>query len=143
MLSKVNRWILGVILLHVAASLQAAQPQEYMGKVDHVYDGQTVRIFYRGGQIRVRLPAVENPDSQQTRQTLARLVAGKTVRVKEIRWDQGYLVGHLLVDNTDVAAELARAMQENVAGAPRSDPELGPAQHDIQDAADLGTWAQR
>ena len=140
MSSKANRWILGAILLHVAASLQAAQPQEYVGKVDHVYDGQTVRIFYRGGQIRVRLPTVENPDSQQAKRTLARLVVGKTVRVREIRWDEGYLVGNLLVDNKDVAAELSEAMQEPLAGAPKSEPE--PAQHNIH-AIDLGTWAQR
>ncbi len=142
MLNKASRWILGAILLHVATGLPATQPQEYVGKVDHVYDGQTVRIFYRGGQIRVRLPAVENPNSQQARQALARLVAGKTVRVREIRWDQGYLIGHLLVDNKDVAAELAKAVQEHVAGARMPHPNQGPAQHDIQ-ATDLGTWAQR
>lgn len=141
-MSKVSRWILGALLLHVAIGLQAAQPQEYVGRVDHIYDGQTVRIFYRGGQIRVRLPAIETPDPLRAKQALTELVAGKTVRVREIRWDKGYLVGYLSVDNQDVGAELVRVGHARVARTGTADD--GPdGLQDKSRKAELGIWAQR
>ncbi len=142
MFSKLSRWFLGALLLQFAVGLQAAHGQEYVGKVDHIYDGQTVRIFYRGGQIRVRLAALETPDSQEAKQALAGLVAGKTVRVREVRWEEGFLVGYLMVDEKDVGAELVRAGQAHFTTTHSPYAGLQPLQEDPR-AGKLGTWAQR
>ena len=105
---KLYLFALSTLILQLSVGLHAARPQEYVGRVDHIYDGQTVRVFYRGGQIRVRLPAIETPQAQKAKQTLAKLVSGKTVRITEIRWDKGYLIGNLTVDDKDVRSELVR-----------------------------------
>ena len=140
--SIVSKWFLGALLLLVAAGSQATQRPEYTGKVDHVYDGQTVRIFYRGGQIRVRLPAMETPEPLRAKRALAKLVAGKTVRVTEIRWDNGYLIGHLSVDDKDVRTELAREGHARVARTGPADSDLNRLENDARDTK-LGIWAQR
>ena len=105
---KLSIFALSAMLLHFSVGLHAARLQEYVGKVDHIYDGQTVRIFYRGGQIRVRLPAIETPQTEEAKEALAKLVAGKTVRITQIRWDKGYLIGDVYVDDKDVRSELVR-----------------------------------
>ncbi len=138
----VSKRFLGALLLLVAAGSQAAQFPEYVGKVNHVYDGQTVRIFYRGGQIRVRLPALEIPDPLQAKQALTDLVAGKTVRVTEIRWDNGYLIGHLSVDDKDVGTELVRKGHARVTPSGLADTKLDRLQDNAR-KAELGIWAQR
>ena len=142
MMSKASRWITAALLLSVTGGLQAAPPQEYVGKVDHVYDGQTVRIFYRGGQIRVRLTAIETPQPREAKQALTRLVAGKTVRVKEIRWHNGYLLGHVSVDGQDIGAQLVKEGYAQLAGAAIAEPELARLQNNSRDPG-LGAWAQR
>ncbi len=139
---RVSRWILGALLLVLAPGLQATQPREYVGKVDHVYDGRTVRIFYRGGQIRVRLPGIESPNPQQAKQALTKMVAGKTARVREVRWDDGYLIGYLSVDDKDVGTELVRAGYARTARGYRPGADLKWAQDEAR-AAELGIWAQR
>ncbi len=138
----VSKRFLGALLLLVTGGSQAAQLPEYVGKVDHVYDGQTVRIHYRGGQIRVRLPALETPEPLQAKRALTDLVAGKTVRVTEIRWDNGYLIGHVSVDNKDVGTELVRTGHARVASTNLADTDLDRPQQNAREA-DLGIWAQR
>ncbi len=142
MKSIVSKWFLGAVLLLAAAGSQATQRPEYVGKVDHVYDGQTVRIFYRGGQIRVRLPAIEIPNPPQARQALIELVAGKTVRVREIRWDNGYLIGHLSVGDRDVKTELVREGHARIAPSKVADANLDGLQDEAPEL-ELGIWAQR
>ena len=137
----ISKWALGALLL-VAAGSQAAQVPEYVGKVDHVYDGQTVRIHYRGGQIRVRLPALEIPEPLQAKQALTDLVAGKTVRVTELRWDNVYLIGHVSVDDKDVGTELVRTGHARVASTNLTEANLNRLQDNSRET-DLGIWAQR
>ncbi len=138
----VRTWFLGALLLLAAAGSQAAQVPEYVGKVDHVFDGQTVRIYYRGGQIRVRLPALETPEPLQAKRALTDLVAGKTVRVTEIRWDNGYLIGHVSVGDKDVRTELVREGHARVASSGLAAANLDGLQDKAREA-DLGIWAQR
>ena len=133
----VSKGLLGALLL-VAAVSQATQRPEYTGKVNHVYDGQTVRIFYRGGQIRVRLPALETLEPLQAKLALTEMVAGKTVRVREIRWGNGYLIGHLSVDDKDVRTELVREGHTRVAPAHRADDNPQRAQDNAREI-----WALR
>ncbi len=138
----VRTWFLGALLLLVAAGSQATHVPEYVGKVDHVYDGRTVRIHYRGGQIRVRMPAIETPEPLQAKQALTELVAGKTVRVTEIRWDNGYLIGHVSVDSKDVGTELVREGHARVAPPSLADADLDRLQDNAR-SSERGVWAQR
>ena len=142
MRSTVSKWLLGALLLMLAAFCQATQQPEYIGKVDHVYDGQTVRIFYRGGQIRVRLPAIETPEPLQAKQALTEMVAGKTVRVRQIRWDNGYLIGHLSVDDNDVRTELAREGHARISPSGLADANLDRMQKNAREM-ELGIRTQR
>ncbi len=62
----------------------------YEGKVNHVIDAETLRISHtRGGQIRVR-PA---EPAARSAEELTRRYLGRTVRILNPRWQNGYLVG--------------------------------------------------
>jgi endonuclease YncB( thermonuclease family) len=93
----------------ILPAMAPADPAEYQGVVNHVYDSATIRIAYRGGQIHVRLAGVQPSYNDDARQTLSRLVLGKTVRVEAIRWEKGYLIGRVFADGRPVCDSLADA----------------------------------
>jgi endonuclease YncB( thermonuclease family) len=87
----------------------------YEGKVVAVSDGDTIRVLYKGGQLKVRLAEIDTPEKGQpwgsrARQALSDLVFGKLVRVVEQDRDRyGRIVGRVYLDGTDVNAEMVRS----------------------------------
>lgn len=78
------------LVLAPAAVAATDTGEVYEGKVNHVIDAETLRISHnRGGQIRVR-PA--DPATHSAEELTARYL-GRTVRVHNPRWEDGYLVG--------------------------------------------------
>lgn len=79
-----------------------------------IADGDTIRVLYKGGQLKIRLAEIDTPEKEQpygnrARQALAELVAGKVVRVVEQDRDRyGRIVGRVYVGDLDVNAALVR-----------------------------------
>lgn len=86
----------------------------YEGKLVSVADGDTIRVLYKGGQLKVRLAEIDTPEKAQpygrrAREALAEMVGGKVVRVVEQDRDRyGRIVGRVYVGDVDVNAELVR-----------------------------------
>lgn len=85
----------------VAATLLAGGPArameggEYVGTVNHVFDEDTLRIAHRyGGQIQVRVMGLEGAREPVTLDDLM----GRTVRVTDARWREGFLEGRVEVE---------------------------------------------
>jgi len=84
----------------------AAAAEDYVGRVNLIVDASTVRITYKGGQIRVKLAGAEGAEPDRAREVLSERLLGREVRVERATWQDGYLVGHVYVDGRDVATEL-------------------------------------
>lgn len=123
------------------------------GKVVHVSDGDSMIVLTNGTEQRVRMHGIDAPERKQpynrkARQSLAELVAGKTVTVQYDKEDKyGRIVGKVLVDGTDAGlVQLQRGMawfyrfyQEEL------EPEDRAAYAQAEDLARrdrLGLWAE-
>ena len=89
-----------------ALATAAAGAGEYVGKVNHVMPDSTLRVEYKGGQIRVRLQGVEAVERLEFSQTLRTRLVGRQVRVEGVRWQEGYLLGRVYLDGRLVGREL-------------------------------------
>ena len=96
-----------VSLLLLLSTSAPAGPEEYQGIVNHVYDAATIRMAYKGGQIRVRLFDLQPPDTVDGRENLSRLLLGKKVSVKVVRWQKGFLIGRVFADGRCICGKLA------------------------------------
>jgi micrococcal nuclease len=101
-------WLLGFVLL--ACQLP---PTELRGRVVKVIDGDTIEILDGKSRTRVRLYAIDAPERgqdfyQKSKDFLASVVAGQTVRVVENRLDRWKrVVGDVyLSDGRHVNAQL-------------------------------------
>lgn len=90
---------------------------ELTGKVVHVSDGDSMIVLANGTEQRVRMHGIDAPERKQpynrkARQSLAELVAGKTVTVQYDKEDKyGRIVGKVLVNGTDAGlVQLQRGM---------------------------------
>lgn len=102
-----------VVLLFVAATASA---EELRGRVDQVYDGDTIYVRCpgrRGGDV-VRLEGIDAPERHQafgarSRESLRSLVKYKTVIV-DVRGRDAYgrLIGLVFLENLDVGLEQIR-----------------------------------
>ena len=105
---------IGWVLLCLFGSHAAAAERVYEGEVVSIADGDTIRVLYKGGQLKIRLAEIDTPEKKQpygnrARQALAELVAGKVVRVVEQDRDRyGRIVGRVYVGDLDVNAALVR-----------------------------------
>ncbi len=79
---------------------------EYVGKVNLVLPDGTLRMHYRGGQIRVRPQGMELAQWSDSEQTLRERLVGRQVRVEGIRWQEGYLLGRVYLQGTDVGRDV-------------------------------------
>jgi micrococcal nuclease len=100
-----------VALALTALGGAASASEAYEGRVYYVADGDTLRMLYQGGQIRVRLEGVDAPERCQphgaeARAALADRVLDRVIRVEGDRWERGHLVGRVTVDGLDVAREM-------------------------------------
>ncbi|HVG22939.1 MAG TPA: thermonuclease family protein [Thermoanaerobaculia bacterium] len=105
--------VLALALLLTAVSLSA---QELRGRVDQVYDGDTLYVRYagrRGGDV-VRVEGIDAPERHQaygarSRESLRELVKYKQVTLIVRGHDQyGRLIALVLLDDLDVGLEQIR-----------------------------------
>lgn len=107
-----RRLFVAVMLLTapMLASSAADADEVYEGMVNHVIDANTVRIGYHGGQIRIRLAAIELPQTTESRDVLAEHLLGKRVQVRGIKWRDGILIGQITAtesaDNADLCSDI-------------------------------------
>ena len=94
---------------------QAAAAEELRGRVVGVTDGDTLTLLTeRREEVRIRLAAIDTPESGQpygsrARQILSDLTFGKPVRVEVQDTDRyGRTVGRVFADGLDVNAEMVR-----------------------------------
>lgn len=64
-------WILALFLSVPVVAPAAAGAGEYVGRVNHVLDDGTLRMHYKGGQIRVRLYGVESVEWPSIKRALS------------------------------------------------------------------------
>jgi micrococcal nuclease len=120
------------LLLVVAAPLAAVSAaQEITGKVVSIADGDTLTLLVSGNQqVRVRLAEIDTPErgqpyAEKSKQQLADLVFGRTVRVRSFGSDRyGRTLGRVFVGDVDVNAEMVRSGAAWVYRKYAKDPEI-------------------
>jgi endonuclease YncB( thermonuclease family) len=134
------------ILLSLLALLALAAATKYTGKVTSVHDGDTIRVFYHGGELKVRLecidaPELKQPYGQRSKQTLSNLLFGRTARVEDHGRDRyGRLLGRVHYRDLDVNAELVREGAAWVYVRYCRDSEIYRAEREASEAG-RGLWA--
>ena len=84
----------------------------YTGKVISIADGDTLRILYRDGQLKIRLAEIDTPERKQpwgtrAKQALSDKLFGQVVNVVEIDRDRyGRIVGRIYLGGRDINREL-------------------------------------
>ena len=84
----------------------------YTGKVISIADGDTLRILYQGGQLKIRLAEIDTPERKQpwgtrAKQAFSDKVFGEVVDVVEIDRDRyGRIVGRIYLDERDINREM-------------------------------------
>lgn len=79
-----------------------------------IADGDTATVLHDNEQVRVRLAEIDAPEKKQpfgtrSQQSLAELVFGKTVTVREAGKDRyGRTIGYLIFDGTNANTEQIR-----------------------------------
>ncbi|MDJ0863830.1 MAG: thermonuclease family protein [Gammaproteobacteria bacterium] len=125
-----------------AQAAPASTGDAYAGRVNHVYDASTIRVAYAGGgHIRVKLAAIDAPYAARAKQALAQQTLGKTVRVEELRWQEGYLLGRVSVDGKGVCAALVEQGLARVAAEYAHLPGLRQLENEAR-LARRGIWAK-
>lgn len=87
---------------------------EYIGKVIAVADGDTLRVLYQGGQLKVRLAEIDTPEKGQpygsrAREGLTALCFRKEARMVEQARDRyGCIVGRVYCAGVDANAAMIR-----------------------------------
>ncbi len=96
-----------LLFLSIPVVAQAAVGAgEYTGNVNHVMDDGTLRMEYKGGQIRVRVEGVASGEWLSLKRAIEEQVVGRQVRVKAISWQDGYLLGRVFLDGKRLGSEL-------------------------------------
>jgi endonuclease YncB( thermonuclease family) len=111
-----------------------------------VHDGDTIRVLYHGGGLKVRLECIDAPElhqpyGQRSKQTLSDMVFGRTVEVDDHGRDRyGRLLGRVCYRDLDVNAEMVREGAAWVYVRYCHDPELYRMEKDARDSR-RGLWA--
>jgi endonuclease YncB( thermonuclease family) len=112
-------WLVALLLLvtlgaAAASSLRASERTVLPGVVVGVVDGDTVDVKLQSGMIRIRLHAIDAPESAQpygknAKQALSSLVFGRAVDVEPYEQDRyDRLVARLWLGELDVNAEMVK-----------------------------------
>lgn len=139
---------LGALLVVLCApAREAAADPVLSGRVSRVVDGDTLDLAIDSGSIRVRLHAIDAPESNQpgglqARQLLSRLVLGRQVAVEPVSQDRyERLVGVVHLDDVNVNREMVSSGHAWAARRymKRSDRGLCLQESDARSRA-LGLW---
>ena len=126
--------VIALVFVSLALLLPAtapAAPEAYQGVVNHVYDPATIRIGYKGGQIRVKLADLRPPYAVNGRETLSRMLLGKKVSVKPVRWEKGFLIGRVFAEGRCVRDELTKAAGINATDASENEAAVPPSPEEV------------
>jgi endonuclease YncB( thermonuclease family) len=137
-----------LLLLTVLALAPLSVLADFTGRVVKVQDGDTLTVLVNKAQIRVRLDAIDAPESRQpfgkrSRQSLADLCAAKDARVDDRGMDRyGRTIGRVTCGGMDANSEQVRRGMAwvFVRYAPKGSPLYG-----LEAAAKLqrlGLWSE-
>lgn len=119
---------------------------EYTGKVVSITDGDTLRVLYQGGQLKVRLAEIDTPERRQpygskARQELATLCFQRDVQVVQQTRDRyGRIVARVYCDGVDANAEMVRRGAAWVYRKYAKDKSLYRLEQEAREAG-RGLWA--
>ncbi len=88
--------------------------EELTGKVVAVTDGDTIKVLVNNATVKVRLEGIDAPEAMQSfgnqsKEALAKLVAGKTVTIRKTGTDKYQrTLGYVMVDGVDANAKLVQ-----------------------------------
>ena len=88
--------------------------EELTGKVVAVTDGDTIKVLVNNATVKVRLEGIDAPEAMQSfgnqsKEALAKLVAGKTVTIRKTGTDKYQrTLGYVMVDGVDANARLVQ-----------------------------------
>lgn len=103
---------LAIAVCLLGAATSARGDTIYTGKVISIADGDTLRIRYRDGQLKIRLAEIDTPERKQpwgtrAKQALSDKVFGQVVDVVEIDRDRyGRIVGRIYLGGRDINREM-------------------------------------
>ena len=118
----------------------------YTGKVISIADGDTLRILYRDGQLKIRLAEIDTPERKQpwgtrAKQALSDKVFGRVVDVVEIDRDRyGRIVGRIYLGGRDINREMVAEGHAWVYRKYMRDKSLLADEAAARDA-ELGLWS--
>ena len=118
----------------------------YSGKVISITDGDTLRILYQGGQLKIRLAEIDTPERKQpwgtrAKQALSDKVFGRVVDVVEIDRDRyGRIVGRIYLGGRDINREMVAEGHAWVYRKYMRDKSLLADEAAARDA-ELGLWS--
>jgi endonuclease YncB( thermonuclease family) len=118
----------------------------YTGKVISITDGDTLRILYRDGHLKVRLAEIDTPERKQpwgsrAKQALSDKVFGQIVDVVEIDRDRcGRIVGRIYLGSRDINREMVVEGHAWVYRKYMRDESLLDDEATARDAG-IGTWS--
>jgi micrococcal nuclease len=118
-----------------------------VGRVVKIADGDTLTMLIDDRQEKIRLSDIDTPERKQpfgmrAKQALADMTFGKTIIVETSTRDRyGRVIGHVVVDDLDVNAELVRRGYAWVYRRYTDDAELIRLEQ-IARTEGLGLWAE-
>jgi endonuclease YncB( thermonuclease family) len=121
--------------------------QELLGKVNGVYNGDTILVRRDRQETQVKLRGIESPpensmSGRKARRFLEALLLGQTVRVQAIEpLQDGSVLGTVLFESRDVAIDLLRAGLVRYQSESYLDRELEEAETLAREAG-IGIWAE-
>lgn len=126
--------------------MSSAMAGTLIGRVVKIADGDTLTMVIDDRQEKIRLSEIDTPERKQpfgmrAKQALAEMTFGKTITVETSTRDRyGRVIGHVVVADLDVNAELVRLGYAWVYRRYSDDPELIRLEQ-IARAEGLGLWA--
>lgn len=152
----IHRIILIASLILLATTMVAHAGDSY--RVSRVVDGDTIEVRKGSITLKIRLVGIDAPEtsrkkhmpgqpySQQSTQTLNKLVLSKTVDVKTYTMDRyGRALSEVFVDGSNVNLEMVKVgLAEVYRGTPASGQNLSPYWNAEEEAkkAGRGMWVQ-
>lgn len=144
-------WVKKVFIKSTSALLlwtvmSSAMAGTLIGRVVKIADGDTLTMVIDDRQEKIRLSEIDTPERKQpfgmrAKQALAEMTFGKTITVETSTRDRyGRVIGHVVVADLDVNAELVRLGYAWVYRRYSDDPELIRLEQ-IARAEGLGLWA--
>ena len=149
MLRKHHNLVITVIMLLVTlllANIPAEATTVYEGEVTRISDGDTIRLKWKGGELKVRLAEIDTPEKRQpygqaAKQALSDMIWGNPVKVIAVDTDRyGRIIGRLYVHGEYINLKMVAGGHAWVYRKYSRDPAMLDAENRAR-AAGIGIWA--